>query len=94
MEGSLGCSRSDPNFRQELYKRNGSAVNRTKPGNAGACQQAVEKCPAAAFSSSLAIRRTSQYASWLRISEALHPDIFEQPALNDFQQPVSSRGRA
>ncbi len=29
MESSLGCSRSDPNFRQELYKRTGSAVNET-----------------------------------------------------------------
>jgi len=25
-----------------------------------------------------------KYASWLRISETLHPDIFEQPALSDF----------
>jgi hypothetical protein len=85
MEGSRSGSRSDPDFRQELYKRNGSAVNETKPGDAVTCQQAVEKCPAAAFSSSLAIRRTAQYASWLGISEALHPDIFERPALNDFQ---------
>jgi len=30
------------------------------------------------------LQRTSKYASFLRISGALHPDIFEQPAKNDF----------
>jgi hypothetical protein len=43
-------------------------------------QQAVEKRPSAALPSSFAVQRTSKYASRLRISWALHPDIFEQPA--------------
>jgi hypothetical protein len=30
------------------------------------------------------LRRTSKYASLLRISGALHLGIFEQPAKNDF----------
>jgi hypothetical protein len=30
------------------------------------------------------LRRTSKYASLLRISEALHPSIFEQPIKIDF----------
>ena len=30
------------------------------------------------------LRRTSKYASFLRISGALHLGIFEQPAKNDF----------
>jgi len=30
------------------------------------------------------LRRTSKYASLLRISDALHLGIFEQPAENDF----------
>jgi hypothetical protein len=42
--------------------------------------QAVEKRPSAAFPSSFAVQRTRKYASRLRISGALHLDIFEQPA--------------
>jgi hypothetical protein len=33
------------------------------------------------FPSSFAVQRTSKYASRLRISGALHPDLFEQPAI-------------
>jgi len=47
-------------------------------------QQAVEKRPSAAFPSSFAVQRTSKYASRLRISGALHLDIFEQPAKEPF----------
>jgi len=39
----------------------------------------LKKRPSAAFPSSFAVQRTSKYASRLRISGALHPDIFEQP---------------
>ena len=41
--------------------------------------KAVEKRPSAAFPSSCAVQRTGKYASRLRISGALHLDIFEQP---------------
>jgi hypothetical protein len=46
--------------------------------------QAVEKRPSAAFPSSFAVQRTQKYASRLRISGALHPGIFEQPASKTF----------
>jgi len=36
------------------------------------------------FPHPLSLRRTSKYASLLRISGALHLGIFEQPAKNDF----------
>jgi len=35
------------------------------------------------------LRRTVQYASFLTISRALHPDVFDQPGKNLlFQQPA------
>jgi hypothetical protein len=34
------------------------------------------------------LRRTSKYASLLRISGALHLGIFEQPAKNDFSSSL------
>jgi hypothetical protein len=40
----------------------------------------LPKRPSAAFPSSFAVQRTIKYASRLRISGALHPGIFEQPA--------------
>jgi hypothetical protein len=39
----------------------------------------LRRCP---YPSSL--RRTTKYASFLRVSGALHLGIFEQPAKNDF----------
>jgi len=50
----------------------GSQISEVDFGN-------LPKRPPAAFPSPFTIRRTSQYASWLRISGALHPGIFEQP---------------
>jgi hypothetical protein len=49
-------------------------------------QQAVEKRPSAVFPSSFAVQRTRKYASRLRISGALHLDIFEHPVKSLFQQ--------
>jgi hypothetical protein len=40
--------------------------------------------PSAAFPSSCTVQRTNEYASRLRISGALHLDIFEQPANEPF----------
>jgi hypothetical protein len=40
----------------------------------------LPKRPSAACPSSFAVQRTRKYASRLRISGALRPDIFEQPA--------------
>ena len=51
---------------------------------AGSSYQAVEKRPSAAFPSSRAVQRTPTYASRLEITEALHPDIFEQPEPEPF----------
>jgi len=40
-----------------------------------------------------AVQRTSKYASRLRISGALHLDIFEQPAKGLFQHAAKDKGR-
>src|SRR5512137_2195345 len=53
-----------------------------------ASSQAVEKRPAAAFPSSFAVQRTQKYASRLRSSGALHPDVFEQPTVSAIFQKV------
>jgi hypothetical protein len=45
------------------------------------------KHPAAAFPHPSSLRRTGQYASLLRTSEALHPGIFEQPCLANPLKP-------
>jgi len=45
-------------------------------------QQAVEKCPSAAFPSSFVVAAYKKYASLLRISCALHLGIFDQPERN------------
>ena len=43
------------------------------------------------FPHSSSLRRTTKYASLLRISGALHLGIFEQPGENySFQQPIGS----
>jgi hypothetical protein len=55
--------------------------------------QTVEKHPSAAFPSSFAIRRTEQYASWLRISGALHLGIIEQPGKRFLKHIASSGGQ-
>jgi len=38
------------------------------------------------------LRRTAKYASFLMMSRALHPDVFDQPGKKLlFQQPVSQQ---
>jgi hypothetical protein len=37
------------------------------------------------------LRRTSMYASLLRISDALHLDVFDQPALQEFFSHVLAK---
>jgi hypothetical protein len=50
--------------------------------------QAVEKRPSPALHAHpSSLQRTRMYASFLRMSRALHLDVFEQPAENIFQQP-------
>jgi hypothetical protein len=44
------------------------------------------------FPNPSSLRRTSKYASFLRISGALHLGIFEQPAKNDFPSNLLFRG--
>jgi hypothetical protein len=46
--------------------------------------QAVEKRPPAALRSLFVTAAYKKYASFLTLSRALHPGIFEQPAKNDF----------
>ena len=43
------------------------------------CKEAVEKRPSAAFPSAFVAAMYYKYASLLRLSGALHTDIFEQP---------------
>jgi hypothetical protein len=49
-----------------------------------ALYQAVEKHPSAALRSSCVMAAYEKYASFLTISRAVHPGIFEQPAKMDF----------
>jgi len=58
-------------------------MGHTKKGRSDS-SRLLEKAHLLRFPHPSSLRRTSKYASFLRISDALHLGLFEQPPKNDF----------
>jgi hypothetical protein len=70
-----------------MHNRFGSSFQQHRAAQSATAKstlQAVEKRPSAALRSSCFTAAYKKYASFLMISQALHPSIFEQPSPIDF----------